>query len=307
MLRLSYWVVPIFAGLVWLGTLLGLFLWWCISAQSAHYESMAENQHIAYISDVGAQKLKALFVTGCVITTILLDFSFLADRWLRHKGRLVPNTTRGEKILSGLTIVFALIGTVGLICLSIFDTLRHPRTHNVFLLLFIAGYVLSAVFICWEYQRLGIRYRDHRVLRTSFWIKLTFVVIEILLAIGFVTCTFTKRYNAGAVLEWIIALIFSFYVFSFYVDLYPAVRTKNMADVSGKNGVAAGTGAYTLPPVTGISATDSASTQREMEEGRIEGSSGHSWNHHHHQNQGSSDAMVLNGGVPAAAGVPNNF
>lgn len=26
MLRLSYWVFPIFAGLVWLGTLLGLLL-----------------------------------------------------------------------------------------------------------------------------------------------------------------------------------------------------------------------------------------------------------------------------------------
>jgi hypothetical protein len=52
--------------------------------------------------------------------------------------------------------VFALIGTAGLILLSIFDTLRHPKLHDVFLLLFIAGYVISAVFICTEYQRLGI-------------------------------------------------------------------------------------------------------------------------------------------------------
>lgn len=226
MLRLSWWVYPIIAGIVWLATLLGLLLYWIIPGDRRHYSSMAESQHIAYISDVGADYLKPLFITGCVLTTVLLDISFLADRWLRHKGRLVPNTTTGEKVLSGLTIAFAVVGTAGLILLSIFDTARHPRLHNIFLLFFIAGYVLSAIFICWEYQRLGQHYRDHRVLRTSFWIKLVFVVVEILLAVAFVSCTFTKNYNAGAILEWIIAFIFSAYVFSFYVDLYPAVKTK---------------------------------------------------------------------------------
>ncbi|KAK3326317.1 Frag1/DRAM/Sfk1 family-domain-containing protein [Apodospora peruviana] len=231
MLRLSYWVFPIISGVVWLGTLLGLLLYWIIDTKRMRYTSMADSQNIAYISDVGAARLKPLFITGCVITTIFLDISFGADRWLRHRGRLVPNTSRGEKILSGLTIVFAFVGTVGLVFLSIFDTARHPKLHDVFLLLFIAGYVLSAIFICWEYQRLGIRYREHRVLRISFWIKLTFVVVEILLAIAFVACTFTGRYNPGAVLEWVIAFIFSFYVFSFYIDLYPAVNTKDPRNV----------------------------------------------------------------------------
>ncbi|KAK4229830.1 Frag1/DRAM/Sfk1 family-domain-containing protein [Podospora fimiseda] len=225
-LRPSWWIYPILAGTIWLATLLALLLYWIIQTNRTHYPSMDITQRIAYISDVGAATLKPLFITGCVLTTILLDISFLSDRWLRHKGRLVPNTTRGEKILSGLTILFAVIGTTGLILLSVFDTARHPREHNVFLLLFIAGYVLSAVFICWEYQKLGQHYRSHRILRTSFWIKLTFVIIEILLAIAFVSCTFTKHYNAGAVLEWIIAFIFSAYVFSFAVDLYPAVKTK---------------------------------------------------------------------------------
>ncbi|KAH6840891.1 Frag1/DRAM/Sfk1 family-domain-containing protein [Chaetomium sp. MPI-CAGE-AT-0009] len=188
---------------------------------------MNEGQHIAYISDIGASDLKPLFVTGCILTTLLLDISFAADRWLRHKGRLAPNTTTGEKVLSGLSIGFAIIGTVGLTLLSIFDTVWQPDLHNIFLLLFIAGYVISAIFICWEYQRLGKHYREHRILRISFWIKLTFVIIEVLLAIAFVACTFTRHYNAGAGLEWVIALIFSFYVFSFYVDLYPAAATKH--------------------------------------------------------------------------------
>lgn len=157
MIRLSYWITPIFAGLVWLATLLALLLYWIIHEDRIHYSSMSDQQTVAYISDVGASTLKPLFITGCVLTTVLLDFSFGADRWLRHKGRLAPNTTTGEKVLSGLTIVFAIIGTVGLICLSVFDTARHPRLHNLFLLLFILGYVVSAIFICWEYWKLGRR------------------------------------------------------------------------------------------------------------------------------------------------------
>jgi Frag1/DRAM/Sfk1 family protein len=121
------------------------------------YASMDEGQTVAYISDIGAQGLKPLFIIGSVVTTVFLDLSFASERWLRHRGRLAKNTTLTEKILSGLSMVFAVIGTVGLILLSIFDTLRYPRLHDTFLLFFIVGYVVSAVFICWEYQRLGIR------------------------------------------------------------------------------------------------------------------------------------------------------
>lgn len=188
---------------------------------------MSATQDIAYISDVGAQELKPLFITGCVLTTIFLDISFLSDRWLRHRRRLVPNTTRGEKTLAGLTILCALVGTAGLILLSIFDTARHPKLHDVFLGLFIIGYLLSAIFICWEYQRLGVRNPQHNILAISFWIKLAFVLVTIFLAVPFVVLTSLGTYNPAAILEWVIALVFSFYVFSFYVDLYPAVYTKH--------------------------------------------------------------------------------
>lgn len=148
-------VFPIISGLVWLGMLLGMLLYWVIDTDREIYPSMSPPQSIAYISDVGAYRLKPLFITGCVITAVFLDLSFFSDRWLRHKGRLAPNTSTGEKVLFGLSIVFAILGTVGLICLSIFDTYRHSSLHLLFLLFFMAGYLLSAIFICWEYQRLG--------------------------------------------------------------------------------------------------------------------------------------------------------
>lgn len=122
---------------------------------------MSQNAKIPYISNVGAHELKPLFITGCAVTTVFFDLSFAADRWLRHRRRLAPNTSRGEKVLKVLTIVFAVVGTVGLILLSVFDTWRHNILHNSFLGVFIGGYILSAVFICWEYQLLRVsKYND---------------------------------------------------------------------------------------------------------------------------------------------------
>ncbi|KAL8634105.1 hypothetical protein Q9189_000024 [Teloschistes chrysophthalmus] len=130
--------------------------------------------------------------------------------------RLAKNMGKAEKILSAFSIIFAVAGTCGLILLSIFDTVHHPR----------AGYVISAIFICAEYQRLGVHFRQHRILRVSFWMKLFFILIEFCLAVVFVGTSFTDGHkNIAAVFEWIIALIFTFYVLTFFVDLLPASRS----------------------------------------------------------------------------------
>ena len=235
-------VFPVISGLCWLGMLLGLLISWNVDGRP-HYPSMENDQAIAYISDVGADKLKPLFIAGSCVTTIFLDLSFLSERWLRHWGRLAANVSTIEKVLSGLSMAFALLGTTGLILLSIFDTRSHHTLHDIFLLLFIVGYVVSAIFICWEYQRLGastslfptlskavelmaLEYREHRILRASFWIKLAFILIEIVLAVAFAACNFRKAWNAAGILEWAIAFIFTFYVFSFFIDLLPATQTK---------------------------------------------------------------------------------
>ncbi|MCJ1308857.1 hypothetical protein MMC25_002512 [Agyrium rufum] len=251
-----YWILPIISACTWIGMLLAMLIVWEVEG-SPYYPSFSPGQRIAYISDIGAQGLKPLFIAGCCVTTIFLDLSFFAERWLRHTGQLQRNTTRLEKILSGFAITFAVAGTAGLILLSIFDTLRHPHLHDGFLLLFVGGYVISAIFLCAEYQRLGKHYRSQRMLRISFWIKLVFIIVEVVLAIAFAVCTFDNKPNVGAILEWTIALIFTFWVLSFLVDLLPAARRSavrkpgqdvemdGMANVNGHmNGHAHANGAY---------------------------------------------------------------
>ena len=78
-----------------------------------HYASMSPKQTIAYISDIGAQGLKPLFIAGCSVTTVFLDLSFASERWLRHTGRLAKNLGVAEKVLSALSSTPLLVSRSG--------------------------------------------------------------------------------------------------------------------------------------------------------------------------------------------------
>lgn len=224
---LSYWFLPLFASLVWLAMLLGMLLTWVVDGKP-HLEAMGANQTVPYISDIGATSWgKPLFIAMGTITVVIFDLGFIAERWLRHTGRLTHNTSNFQKFLSVVSILAAIVGAVGLICLTIFDTLNHHTLHDTFLVVFIAGYVVSAIFICWEYQRLGVAHRQVRILAYSFWIKLAFIIVEVALAIGFGVTEYRRSYNTSGILEWIVALVYFFYVLSFFIDFVPAVHTKH--------------------------------------------------------------------------------
>lgn len=113
----------------------------------------------------------------------MLDLSLVAERWLRHTGRLAPNTSKWQKFLSVMAIIASIAGAAGLILLSCFDTYRHPTLHDKFLILFLVGYVVSAIFIAAEFLSLERKFTRHPVLKVSFWIKLFFIIVEIALAI----------------------------------------------------------------------------------------------------------------------------
>jgi len=79
------------------------------------------------------------------------------------------------------------------------------------------------------------------------WIPLISHALLVILAVIFVAMTFTRRKNVGAVFgmrspvlpynqitalttvtEWIISLVFTFYVLSFSIDLFPAAKDKQL-------------------------------------------------------------------------------
>jgi len=58
----------------------------------------------------------------------------------------------------------------------------------------------SQLFLYVRSTRLGVHFRQHRVLRGSFWLKLAFILIEIAMAIAFIVTSFRSSKNAAAVL-----------------------------------------------------------------------------------------------------------
>jgi hypothetical protein len=81
--------------------------------------------------------LKPLFIAMSAVTVVVLDLTFILERYLRHTGRLTYNTSTWQKALSILSIIASIAGAAGIILLSIFDTLHHPSLHNGFLVLFL--------------------------------------------------------------------------------------------------------------------------------------------------------------------------
>jgi hypothetical protein len=168
-----------------------------------------------------------MFIAMSAVTVVTFDLAFIFERWLRHSGKLAANTSNWQRLYSVCATIAAIIGAAGLILLTIFDNLNHDRLHTIFLGVFIIGYIVSAIFICIEYQRLGVHHREDSVLRISFYIKLFFIVTEIALAIAFAVCSRKRIRNTAAILEWVVSFIYCLYVFSFFIDFLPATRTRH--------------------------------------------------------------------------------
>lgn len=61
-----------------------MILTW-VGTGTPHYVS--EDGTIPYISDIGADILKPLFIAGCSVTAVCFVVSLVLERLLRHTGR----------------------------------------------------------------------------------------------------------------------------------------------------------------------------------------------------------------------------
>lgn len=110
-----------------------------------------------YISDVGAHQLQPLFIAMGTVTVVTFDMVFVAERWLRHRGRLAENTSWFQKGLSIAATLAAIAGAVGLILLTILDDLHHHRAHDACLAIFM--YVSPLNFLLFQSQAIRIHKR----------------------------------------------------------------------------------------------------------------------------------------------------
>ncbi|KAF6754538.1 Frag1/DRAM/Sfk1 family-domain-containing protein [Ephemerocybe angulata] len=184
----SYVWIPIITGFVWYGTLWAMLITWLAQGRPRY---VSQDGRIAYIS----------------------------DRYLRHSGRLLPHMRRREKVFSTLAVLGAFMGGCGLILLSIFDTKRYTSAHRAFLLVFMIGVALSAIFTIIEYHWIKKDFTFARELRIAYWAKGIIAGTLIILSIAFAV-TLYEATDAGAVLEWLIAMLFTSYIWTYFYDLH---------------------------------------------------------------------------------------
>lgn len=213
-----YHWIPVVCSTTWCITLLVLILTW-VGQGRPHYVSQGTS--FPYISDIAADILKPLFVIGCIITALAFIGTLVAERWLRHRGRLTHESTTAQKVLAGLAIFGSVLGGAGLILLSGFDTKRYTVPHRIFLGMFMLGVALSAIFTVVEYLSLSKHNRDNRALMWSALSKALVASILIGLAIAMGICL-SQGLELGAIFEWTISFGFVFYPLTFWIDLYRA-------------------------------------------------------------------------------------
>ncbi|KAG5354125.1 hypothetical protein C0989_007486 [Termitomyces sp. Mn162] len=126
-----------------------------------------------------------------------------------------------ELVFSCLAILGSFIGGLGLILLSIFDTERYTSAHRSFLLVFMVGVALSAIFTVVEYRWISHDFYEARKLKIAYIMKAIITGVLVILAIAFAVTLF-RNTDVGAVLEWTIAFGFTFYILTFFYDLRQA-------------------------------------------------------------------------------------
>lgn len=234
--RSILFILPLFAGLFWLATILGLLLVWIVTDNHVRYR--VNEAEVTFISYVGAVH-PALFITGSTITAILYVLSLLSERYLRHLRRIPGALAARDRRIDIAAVVFGSIGALALILLSIFNAFTHSVAHWTLTVIFVICIAISAICQTQEVRFLERNHSDRAHLRRSAIIKLVIVSLAIVGVIIFGVTLGICRSRAGVaptakcnttrsisgVAEWFIATLYDAYLFSLVLDLYPAHKT----------------------------------------------------------------------------------
>lgn len=201
--------------------------------------------------------------------------SLTAERYLRHAGRLHPNSRRREKVCACFAIFFAIVGQIGIILVAVFDTVDHPRIHVAMLCMFLVGIGISIVFTTVEFFALDRAYKEINRLRISYVVKAFWFVVALILAITMASFWGRGLRTVAAVLEWALAFFYGFYLFILSYDLYPAAKTPKGQLLEQEIGLSLSRAASWLPGLRTKSISSEEMEQRAANETDTTATNGH--------------------------------
>lgn len=229
--------VPLVNFAVGLATIVTLLVLWLAEG---HPRYRGDESTVVYISDVGAAH-KAVFIALASTTAVLFFVTISLDFLLRHMKRIPKRLRRRERAWAVVSTFFAFFTMLFCILLTIFDAFNHDTLHWPFAATFFICLVLSGIANLVEIAYLSRDYRGDPLLKTSFFLKLTIIVLGVcaLISIAVIagicnhrtppggeTNQYCNRPSSGeAALEWFLAVCFLAYIGTIVFDMYPSRYT----------------------------------------------------------------------------------
>lgn len=140
---------PVLCGFTFLATQLGLILQWVmVTHKTTSYATMHAGQKVPYLSDIGANEMKPLFMAGFALSAIFFSLGLTVDRWVVALS--LDFITRWQRVRSSSMIVCVWLGSAFLVLMTAYDTTGTHWIHIIFLAVFFFKYAGLASTFCWE-------------------------------------------------------------------------------------------------------------------------------------------------------------
>lgn len=226
-----YYLLPILTFCFWTTAIVGLLGLWVHDGYERYQRTEAT---IVFISDVGAAH-RTFFIIFCALTATFYILTTFAERHLRHQRRIPGSIRKKQTVLDIFSVICAIIGSLGLLFLSIFDAFDYSRVHWSMTVVFIVFVALSVLFQTLQVFSLSHDHDRLKTLKVMAVIKALILGLAIAIAIAFAATYGVCRgdvnpgdqrcdriVSAAAVCEWTVAFILDIYFLTYVVDLWPA-------------------------------------------------------------------------------------
>ncbi|ODV93677.1 hypothetical protein PACTADRAFT_27473, partial [Pachysolen tannophilus NRRL Y-2460] len=227
----QYWEIPLVTVFVWYGMLIALLACWSFEGHPIYW-FMTGYQFPVYISDIGATSLQPIFISCSGFQGIFFVLTLIAERWLRYKRKLLPNTLKIQVIFASCSIVAACISMLGILFTSIFNTNSFDHVHFAMVSIFIGfAFLVCALntinyLLLWKYS-----YRDEMInlfncykvnrFAFSFWCKLIWVAFAAAFAIAFGAAMEEDHDSISSCFEWTLSFWYGILLCIYAIDLSP--------------------------------------------------------------------------------------
>ncbi|KAL9008985.1 MAG: hypothetical protein Q9173_005948 [Seirophora scorigena] len=138
-----YYLLPLIGGTAWFLTHLILLSYWLGEGRPVYPSQL--NPYVPFISDIGAYRLKPLFIVGGTTTAVAYAGTiFAANRIRYHPSGYGIKDPKWKKVLAIIALIAGLVACVGCMCLTVFDTRHYSEIHRPMLKTTFAGIAISA-------------------------------------------------------------------------------------------------------------------------------------------------------------------